>query len=140
MRTLAACSLGGAGHLKPLLPLLAVSTRRGDDVLVAGPPAIKDLVEEAGYPFVPGGEPSEAEVAPIREKLPIVPAAEAAVLANRELFGRLATRAMLPRMQKILEWGPDLVLREPCGDHRPNMCTLKPRLISTAYSDRLTWS
>lgn len=114
MRTLAACSLGGAGHLNPLLPLLAASTRRGDEVLVVGPPAIKDMVEEAGYPFVPGGEPSEAEVAAIREQLPIVPTAEATVLGNRELFGRLATLAMLPGMQKVFEWGPDLVLREPC--------------------------
>jgi UDP-glucoronosyl and UDP-glucosyl transferase len=115
MRTLAACSLGGSGHLNPLLPFLAASKRRGDDVLVVGPPALEDMVGEASYPFEPGGEPSEAEVTAIREQLPIVPAAEASVLANRELFGRLATRAMLPGMQRIFErWCPDLVLREPC--------------------------
>jgi UDP:flavonoid glycosyltransferase YjiC (YdhE family) len=115
MRTLAACSLGGAGHLNPLLPFLAASKRLGDNVLVCGPPALRDMVGEAGYPFEPGGEPSEAEVAVIREQLAVVPAAEASVLGNRELFGRLATRAMLPGMQRIFEeWRPDLVLRDPC--------------------------
>ncbi|MCL2396009.1 MAG: glycosyltransferase, partial [Acidimicrobiaceae bacterium] len=114
MRTLAACSLGGAGHLGPLLPFLAASHERGDDVLVAGPPALEDLVTEAGYAFEPGGEPSEAEVAAIREHLPFVPAAQASVLGNRELFGRLATRAMLPAMERIFDrWSPGLVLREP---------------------------
>jgi hypothetical protein len=73
------------------------------------------MVEGAGYPFEPGGEPSEAEVAAIREQLPIVPAAEASVLGNRELFGRLAARAMLPAMQRVFErWRPDAVIREPC--------------------------
>jgi UDP:flavonoid glycosyltransferase YjiC (YdhE family) len=115
MRTLAACSLGGAGHLNPLLPLLAASQRLGAEVLVAGPPALRDMVVAAGYPFEPGGEPSEAEVAVIREQLPVVAAAQASVLGNRELFGRLATRAMLPGMQRIFEaWGPDLALRDPC--------------------------
>jgi UDP:flavonoid glycosyltransferase YjiC (YdhE family) len=115
MRTLGACSLGGAGHLNPLLPFLAAARERGDDFLVAGPPALKDMVNEAGYSFEPGGEPSEAEVAPIREQLPVVPAAEASILGNRELFGRLATRAMLPGMERIFEyWSPQLVLREPC--------------------------
>jgi UDP:flavonoid glycosyltransferase YjiC (YdhE family) len=115
MRMLAACSLGGAGHLHPLLPFLDASNRRGDDVLVAGPPALREMVEEAGYPFRPGGEPSESEVAAIREKLPVVSAEEASVLGNRELFGRLATRAMLPATVRLFEsWCPELVLREPC--------------------------
>lgn len=83
--------------------------------MVAGPPALRDMVAEAGYRFEPGGEPSEAEVAAIRERLPIVPAAEGSVLGNRELFGRLATRAMLPGMKRIFEcWSPQLVLRDPC--------------------------
>lgn len=115
MRMLAACSLGGAGHLNPLLPFLAAAAGRGDEVRVAGPPALGGMVEEAGYLFEPGGEPSEAEVAVIREQLPIVPAAEASLLGNRELFGRLATRAMLPGMHGIFErWRPEAVLREPC--------------------------
>lgn len=114
MRTLVACSLGGAGHLTPLLPFMAMLKERGDDVLVAGPPALGDMVNRAGYDFEGGGEPSEAEVAAIRNQLPVVPAPEASVLGNRELFGRLATQAMLPAMERIFDgWSPELVLREP---------------------------
>ena len=115
MRVLAACSLGGAGHLNPLLPFLAAARRRGDETLVVGPPALREMVELTGHAFWAGGEPDEAEVAPIRERLPVAPPEEASILGNRELFGRLATTAMLPGMeQACAEWSPDLVLREPC--------------------------
>ena len=115
MRVLGACSLGGAGHFNPLVPLLRAARRRGDEVLVVGPPALGEMVERAGFPFWPGGEPSEQEVAPIRERLSVAPAAEASVLGNRELFGRMATLAMLAEMERaVAHWRPDLVLREPC--------------------------
>jgi UDP:flavonoid glycosyltransferase YjiC (YdhE family) len=115
VRVLAACSLGGAGHLRPLLPLLDAVRRRGHDVLVVAPPAMAAMVEETGHAFRPGGEPAEAEVAPLREQLLRLPPAEAAAVGNGELFGRVATRAMLPRMaDAVAAWQPDLVLREPC--------------------------
>jgi UDP:flavonoid glycosyltransferase YjiC (YdhE family) len=115
MRILAGCSLGGSGHLNPLVPVLVAARRLGHDTLVVGPKALTDLVERAGFPFRAGGEPREAEIAPIREQLPVAPAAEASILGNRELFGRLATRALLPVMDAACaEWRPDLVLRDPC--------------------------
>ena len=115
MRVLAACSLGGAGHLNPLLPFLAAFRRRGDDVLVVGPHALADMVADAGYPFRPAGEPSEAEIAPIRERLAIASQREASILGNRELFARMATTAMLPVMQQVCdEWRPNVILRDPC--------------------------
>jgi UDP:flavonoid glycosyltransferase YjiC (YdhE family) len=113
MRILAACSLGGAGHFNPLVPFLR-AVRREDEVLAVGPPALREMVESAGFPFRAGGEPSEEQVAAIRERLPVVPAAEASVLGNRELFGRLATEAMLAGMEDVWrDWVPDLVLRDP---------------------------
>jgi UDP:flavonoid glycosyltransferase YjiC (YdhE family) len=115
MRVLAACSLGGAGHLNPLLPFLAAARRGGHETLVVGPPALGPMVQLAGYRFGAGGEPPEEVVAPIRERLPVAPRAEASALGNRDLFGRLATGAMLPEMERICaEWLPHLVLREPC--------------------------
>jgi hypothetical protein len=115
VRVLAACSLGGAGHLGPLLPLLAAARDAGDEVVVVAPPALEEMVARAGYAFLAGGEPPEAEVRPIRERLPVAPRAEAAVLGDRELFGRLATDAMLPAMERAFdELQPQLVLREPC--------------------------
>ena len=92
---LAACSLGGAGHFNPLVAFLHAARSRGDEVLTVGPPALRQMVESAGFPFRAGGEPSEEQVAAIRERLPVVAAAEASLLGNRELFGRLATEAML---------------------------------------------
>ena len=115
MRVLAACSLGGAGHLQPLLPLLDAARASGDETLVVAPPALADMVAETGHPFATGGEPPEPAVAPIRERLPTAPAREASILGNRELFGRLAATAMLPAMDAIVaDWWPDLVVRDPC--------------------------
>ena len=114
-RILAACSLGGASHLNPLVPFLAAARERGHETLVIGPPAMGDMVTRTGFDFRAGGEPDESEIAPIREQLPVVPREEAAVLGNRELFGRLAATAMLPAMRKLYdEWSPDLVVRDPC--------------------------
>jgi len=115
VRVLAACSLGGAGHLRPLEPLLDAGRRAGHEVLVVGPPALASLVAPTGHRFVAGGEPPESEVARIRERLPVVESKAASVLANRELFGRLATEAMLPGMRAALSrFDPHLVLRDPC--------------------------
>src|SRR5512133_18268 len=72
------------------------------------------MVESVGFPFRAGGEPPEERVAAIRERLPVVPAAKASVLGNRELFGRLATAAMLAGMEDAWgDWAPELVLRDP---------------------------
>jgi UDP:flavonoid glycosyltransferase YjiC (YdhE family) len=115
MRVLVACSLGGAGHLDPLLPFLAAAHRRGDETLIVGPPALRHMVQRAGHAFRAGREPPEAEVAPIRERLPVAPAREASQLGNRDLFGRMATTAMLPDMRRACaDWSPHFVLREPC--------------------------
>lgn len=115
MLVLAACSLGGAGQLQPLLPFLDAASGRGHDTLVVAPPALAGMVAETGHPFAPGGEPPEAVVAPIRERLPAVSAHEASVLGNRELFGRLATAAMLPAMDAVVSRRqPELILRDPC--------------------------
>jgi UDP:flavonoid glycosyltransferase YjiC (YdhE family) len=115
VRVLAACSLGGSGHFEPLRPLLDAARGRGDEVLVIAPPALREMVTAAGYPYEPGGEPREEEIAPIREQLPTLPRHEATVLGNRDLFARLAADAMLPRMDEVCAaWRPDLVLRDPC--------------------------
>lgn len=115
MRVLGACSLGGAGHLRPLLALLDAAARQGHEVLVVAPPAMAAIVAETGHAFRAGGEPAEEEIAPLREQLVQLPPGEAAVVGNGELFGRLATQAMLSEMaDTVVEWCPDLVLREPC--------------------------
>ncbi len=114
MRLLAACSLGGPGHFNPLRPFLAAAAQRGDELLVVGPPALREVVELAGHPFRAGGQPSDAEAAASRERLPGTLHREPALLGTREAFGVLATRAMLPGMEQAMAaFRPDLVLREP---------------------------
>src|SRR5918994_1226443 len=44
-------STAGAGHFHPLKPLVEACLRQGDDVLVAGPPALADSVAGAGYAY-----------------------------------------------------------------------------------------
>lgn len=84
-------------------------------MVVVGPPAMEASVVASGHRFWPGGEPAEEEIAAIREQLPVLPQGEAAVLGNRELFGRLATQAMLPAMGRVFaDWRPEFVVREPC--------------------------
>ncbi|WP_020574924.1 glycosyltransferase [Actinopolymorpha alba] len=114
MRVLVA-STGGAGHFNPLLPFVEAFTRRGDQVLLVVPPELWSTVETTGHPFRIGAAPPEDELAPIWERFPTAPPEEAAILANREIFGRLSTAAMLPALEDACrEWQPDLVLREPC--------------------------
>ena len=115
MRVLAACSLGGAGHLHPLVPFLDAAQRRGHETTVIAPASMREMVEWTGHRFVAGAEPPEAEIGPIREQLPVASAQVASVLGNRDLFGRLATTAMLPAMEQVVsDWEPDFVVRDPC--------------------------
>ena len=115
MRVLAACSLGGAGHLQPLLHLLDASRRSRHETAVVGPASLASMVEAAGHPFFAGREPPEEQVGPIREKLPVVAPEEASVLGNRELFGGLAVNALVGTVERVMvEWHPDVVFREPC--------------------------
>ena len=97
------------------MPFLDQARQSGGETLVVGPPALADMVRATGHPFLAGGEPSEAQVRPIRERLPVLPPHEASVLGNRELFARLAATAMLAAMeQAVRDWRPDVILRDPC--------------------------
>ncbi|MFE2598633.1 glycosyltransferase [Streptomyces sp. NPDC059396] len=114
MRVLFA-STEGSGHFNPLVPFIDACVARGDEVLVVGPPKLEARLGERGQPHRIGGEPPAAETAAIMERFSRVSRKEAAVLIDRELFGRLCTAAMLPALEEACrDWRPDLVLREPC--------------------------
>jgi len=114
MRVLVA-STGGAGHFNPLVPFIEALHRRGDQVLIVGPPELKAMAEATGQPFESGAAPTPRDLNLIWHRFPTLPPREAAVLINRELFGRLCTAAMLPAVERAIEaWRPDLVLRDPC--------------------------
>jgi hypothetical protein len=97
------------------VPFLDQARRSGGETLVVGPPALAGMVKATGHAFLAGGEPTEEQVRPIREQLPVLPADEALVLGSRELFGRLAATAMLTATERaVRDWRPDTILRDPC--------------------------
>jgi len=115
VRLLATCSLGGSGHWLPLAGFLRAALQPGDEAVVVAPPALSEMVEREGFRFEAGAEPPEADVAPIRERLPTEAPDVAAVLGNRVLFAELAATAMLPHVDAACaRWNPDVVVRDPC--------------------------
>jgi UDP:flavonoid glycosyltransferase YjiC (YdhE family) len=105
----------GAGHVTPLLAFVDALAVRGDDVLLVVPPELESTARSTGQPFRVGDRPPADVLDPLWTRFGAAPPAEAAVIANREIFGRLNTAAMLPTMTAAFdEWRPDLVVREPC--------------------------
>jgi UDP:flavonoid glycosyltransferase YjiC (YdhE family) len=66
-----------------------------------------------GIPFVVSDEPPVDELTALWDRFATAPGHEASILANRELFGRLWTAALLPTAQRVCsDWRPELVLHE----------------------------
>ncbi|HVC22366.1 MAG TPA: glycosyltransferase [Candidatus Dormibacteraeota bacterium] len=108
-------STAGSGHFNPLVPVLEALERRNDDVLIAVPPKLEATVRATGHPFRIGSDPPETELASLWARVTTLPRAEASVIVEREIFGRLFTAAMLPTLDEACRvWRPDLVLRETC--------------------------
>jgi UDP:flavonoid glycosyltransferase YjiC (YdhE family) len=106
-------STGGAGHFGPLRPFIEALARRGVELLIVVPPQLEATVSATGHPFVLGADPPADELAAPWERFSAASGQEAAILANRELFGRLWTAAMLPAAEQACrEWRPGLVLHE----------------------------
>lgn len=114
MRILLTSSLGGVGHLTPIVAAARASLRLGHDALVLVPPSLADRIERTGIPFRVGHQPSKAFVDEIWTRVR-AGAPEADGLIDRELFADRATRAMLGPFRAARDtWQPDLVVREPC--------------------------
>ncbi len=107
-------STQGAGHYNPLVPFAEALAARGDDVLFVVPPGLDATVRESGYAFRIGADPPADDLDRIWARVPSAAPEEAAILVNREIFGRLDTAAMLPTIdQACRDWRPDLVLHDP---------------------------
>jgi UDP:flavonoid glycosyltransferase YjiC (YdhE family) len=112
MRVLFA-STRSAGHFRPLVPFIEACRRAGHEVLVAGPPALADTVQRAGYPFRVGAAPPEDDLGAARARIPTLSYDDAERLVVGEIFATLNVRAMLPHMRTALrEWRPDVIVRE----------------------------
>lgn len=106
-------STSGSGHVGPLVPFVESLQHRGDDVCVVAPAVHRARLELLGVPYRIAADPPAQERAEIWDRATKVGGHEAAVLVNREIFGRLDTAASLPAVQAAVEeLAPELVLHE----------------------------
>ena len=115
MRVLFGCSLGGLGHLTPLVAAARALDGLGHDTIVLVPPALSDAAADAGVAFRVGAEPPRPVIDELWERVRAGPPEEVSGLIDRELFAGHATDAMLGAAMGLCQgWRPRLVVREPC--------------------------
>ncbi|MDA8373022.1 MAG: glycosyltransferase [Actinomycetota bacterium] len=114
MRILATCSIGGAGHLDPLLPILDALAGLGHEIMLVAPRDLAQHLERSGHAFRLAADPPQDELHAIKQAI-AEHRADCGILSERELFGRLSTAAMLPTVERaVAAWRPQLVVRETC--------------------------
>lgn len=105
MRVLVA-STGERDTSGPLVPVIEAFAERGDELLLVVPPQLEARAASLGHALNVAGAPPARELAAIRARLATGPPHEAAIAANRDLFGRLWTGALLPAAERACrEWG-----------------------------------
>jgi UDP:flavonoid glycosyltransferase YjiC (YdhE family) len=115
VRVLLSCSLGGAGHLTPVVAAARALQRNGHEVLVLVPPALAEAARQEGVPFAVGAEPPQSTVEAVWERVRRSPPGTSGGIIDREMFAGAATDAMLPAARSLAaEWRPEAVVREPC--------------------------
>jgi UDP:flavonoid glycosyltransferase YjiC (YdhE family) len=115
VRVLCGCSLGGEGHLAPLVNIGRAVQRAGHEPMMLVPPALAHSAQRAGLPYRAGSEPPQAFVEQIWDRVRAGPADAVAGLIDRELFADRCTAAMLASARELRDgWRPELVVREPC--------------------------
>jgi UDP:flavonoid glycosyltransferase YjiC (YdhE family) len=115
VRVLLGCSLGGLGHLMPLVAVAEAFGRLGHEPLVLVPPSLAEAASEAGVAVRVGGEPPRSVIDAAWERVRAGPPEAVVGLIDRELFADHGTEAMLPAARDLFDvWRPEMVVREPC--------------------------
>lgn len=115
MRVLAGCSLGGLGHLTPIVAAARAMGRLGHQTVVLVPPSLADAAAATGIQFRVGEEPPRSVINALWSRVRAGPAETVAGLLDRELFADRCTAAMLPAARAVRDdWRPQLVVRESC--------------------------
>jgi len=115
MRVLLACSLGGVGHLTPVVNAARAARRLGHDSIVLVPPSLVTAIMREDMPYEAGNEPPRAVIDETWARVRTGPAQTVAGLIDRELFADHCTRAMLPAARALRDrWCPDVIMRESC--------------------------
>jgi UDP:flavonoid glycosyltransferase YjiC (YdhE family) len=115
VRVLLGCSLGGRGHLTPLVAVTRALRRLGHQSLVLVPPSLASAAREVGIAFRIGEEPPSNEADAVWDRVRSGPPDVVAGLIDRELFAQRCTGAMLESaLELCADWRPDAVVRESC--------------------------
>jgi UDP:flavonoid glycosyltransferase YjiC (YdhE family) len=115
VRVLLGCSLGGLGHLTPVVAAAQALGRLGHDPVVLVPPSLSDAATEAGVPFRVGGQPPPSVIDAVWERVRAGPPQAVVGMIDRELFADRCTEAMLDAARDLFDdWRPEMVVREPC--------------------------
>lgn len=100
-------------HFAPLVPFVEALRDGGHDLLLLAPREVLERAAQLGVPTREGGAPDQSEADGLWRRLRAAEPSEASVIANREIFARLNTAAMLPLVEETVgEYRPDLVLHE----------------------------
>lgn len=110
-----ACSLGGEGHLVPLVRVGRAIQAAGHEVELLVPPAMAPSAQRTGLPYGVGEQPPRAFVDEIWQRFRDGPADAVRGLIDRELFADRCTEAMLGAARETRDsWQPQFVVRDPC--------------------------
>jgi len=129
----------------------------GHDVVIASGPAFRDVVEPRGFDFLPVGMDGPRAAALYNERYPgarTLPPAEQATLIVIRLFVDIWVPAVMADLDRLLDWRPDVIIREegefagplvaalgglPCADH--SWGPMRPRSLveTTAAAMAPVW-
>jgi UDP:flavonoid glycosyltransferase YjiC (YdhE family) len=105
----------GTGHFGPLIPVARVCQAAGHTVAVAAPARFAEAVTGAAFDHLPFADPSPELRGKVFNRAPQLTFEEMNRLVLAEVFARLDAQAALPTLSEIMiDWRPDLVVREPC--------------------------
>jgi UDP:flavonoid glycosyltransferase YjiC (YdhE family) len=115
MRVLLASSLGGLGHLEPVVSVARAVTRVGHEAVVIVPPSLAAAVKRTGLSHLVGDEPPSSFIDAVWAEVRAGPPEAVAGLIDRDLFADRCAQAMLPAVRAARDsWRPALIVREPC--------------------------
>ena len=108
-------SVGAHGHFRPMAPLAQALRAAGHDVIVATAESFRKAVEDLGLELLPvgitDGEAGRRLVAAYPEYLSMS-TAERSRRVVVDLFVGVLTPATLADLPRLVDWAPDIVVRE----------------------------
>jgi UDP:flavonoid glycosyltransferase YjiC (YdhE family) len=111
-------TIASRSHFYPLVPLAWALAAAGHEVRVAHPPALANVVAEAGLASVPAGPAGDLDLAwKAKEMAPVAAAAPKAVHSESRyavaMFTAVAEAMADDVLAHALAWRPDVIMYEP---------------------------